>query len=397
VDDHPNLTKAIALSKIGMWVFPCYAVDRHIPNQYGGVVTHKIKSPVPWRGFYESANDEAGIRQLWSSEPNALPGVWTGRSGIIVCDIDISEEKNKDGKARIRELGLYLPPTDMYVTRSGGEHHIYDAGELMVSPTQDHPMESGVKVHGVDRRSGGSYVIWWGDVPESRDGFLPPPEWFSNTSATKDAAFAGSVEDWVEGLTPGSPDRTVTGILRRVPQEGFSHGEMIKLQTSLAIAGAEGHPGVEQAMETIRDDYLSGDYDTDTWRRAWDQGMQGAIARFGGQTEPAAAVEEEAPEDAPEEEFDPEDAPEIPEYLTKFQQTVSARLSISLDDLALALDVACSRVVPDWETVKETETVSTMLRQCLRLLTAVQTEEDATKWLTKTKEIMRKVLGEHRG
>jgi hypothetical protein len=397
--DHPNLTKALALAELGLWVFPCYAVETLVQSGRD-IVAHKIKSPVPWRGFYEAAVDEAGIRELWKERPNAIVGVWTGKSGIVVMDIDISPEKGKDGHARIRELGLYVPPTLSYETRSGGEHRIHDAGDLMLPPSQDHPMEDGRKVFGVDRRSGGSYIIWWGPVPKNRDDFLPPPEWFSNATALKDAAYRGSIEDWYAALPEGEPDSVVRRILSRIPKDGFSHAEMIKIQTSLALAGAEGHKGVAQAIEEVSAEYLSGDYSTPVWQRAWDQGMSGAIARFGGtqeHTEPDAEAEDDELPDVPEEEFDPDAEPETPEYLTRFQKVVSHRLTISLEDLAQALEVACSRVVPNWEEVRETETVSTMLRQCLRLLTAVQTEEDATKWLSKTKQIMRNVLGEHRG
>jgi len=374
-----NLEKALGLAALGLWVFPCYPKAVTINGKF-----HGVKSPIPWRGFYEATTNPDVIREFWRLNPGALVGVWAGKSRLIILDLDISAEKGKDGKAALSNAGVYVPPTYFYTTLSGGEHHVFDAGDLTIGPTQDHTMENKVALKGVDRRSGGSYVIWWGDVPPSREVFLTPPQWFQNDTTVDDVTYEGTYEEWMSQLVEGEPDRVVQSIVSRIPRHGFSHGEMIKLQTSLIIAGAEGRPGVAQAIETVRDDYLGGGYDTPKWRRLWEQALVGGIARFGG----APEVEE------PKEEL--EESP-IPEHYTKFQEIVKSRLSISLDDLAQALDTACSRLVPNWEEVRATDPVASQLRRCLRLLTAVDDEEKAMKWLTNTKKFMQNVLGENRG
>ncbi len=378
--DHPNLTKALALAKIGFWVFPCYPEDW--TDARGK--EHKAKSPIPWKGFYESENEEDAIRRLWSRHPDALVGVWTGKSEIIVLDVDQSIEKGKDGKLALKTAGVYLPPTLRYTTRSGGEHHVYAAGDLFLGPTQDHLMEDGRRLNGVDRRSGGSYVVWWGEAPADRSEMLAPPAWFQNDTTTADAEYQGTVDEWMETLAEGSMDPSVASILNRIPYSGFTHGEMIKLQVSLVRAGASGKSGVPEAIDFVREAYLSNGYGTPKWTRLWEQALAGAVARFGGETEP----EEELVEEGEEVE---------PEYYTRYQQTVSATAPISRDDLAQALDVACSRLIANWEELRETDAVADMLRKCVRLLDAVLTEEDATKWLTNTKKFMKRELGEAHG
>jgi hypothetical protein len=68
--------------------------------------------------------------------------------------------------------------------------------------------------------------------------------------------------------------------------------------------------------------------------------------------------------------------------------------SIDHDSLATALGVACARMNPEWETLQFDEDVSTIFRKCLQLLPKVKTEDQAKQWLAKTKEVMRRTLGE---
>ena len=83
-----------------------------------------------------------------------------------------------------------------------------------------------------------------------------------------------------------------------------------------------------------------------------------------------------------------------PDIDSRWNALVDTPPSVDTDALADALKVACQRMAKDWEMLQFDEVVSVKLRQCLGLLSKVATDEDATKWLNATKEIMRKVLGE---
>lgn len=83
-----------------------------------------------------------------------------------------------------------------------------------------------------------------------------------------------------------------------------------------------------------------------------------------------------------------------PDFQSRWDAMATATPNINTDDLAEALKVACARMNPNWEDLQFEDAVSTKLRQCLQLLVKVTTEEEATKWLSTTKQVMHRVLGE---
>lgn len=83
-----------------------------------------------------------------------------------------------------------------------------------------------------------------------------------------------------------------------------------------------------------------------------------------------------------------------PDYESKWNALIAPVAAVDTDDLAEALKVACRRIAPDWEERQFEEAVATKLRQCLSLLRKVKTDEDATKWLSTTKQVMQRALGE---
>ena len=62
--------------------------------------------------------------------------------------------------------------------------------------------------------------------------------------------------------------------------------------------------------------------------------------------------------------------------------------------LADALKMFCSGVRTDWNIVQLDDKVGTKLNQCLDLLDAVKSDEDAAKWLNVCKQVMTKTLGD---
>jgi hypothetical protein len=78
----------------------------------------------------------------------------------------------------------------------------------------------------------------------------------------------------------------------------------------------------------------------------------------------------------------------------RWEAITNLRESVDTTALADALRVACNRMTKNWESLQYEEDVSTMFRKCLQLLPKVQTEEQATKWLASTKQIMLRTLGD---
>lgn len=83
-----------------------------------------------------------------------------------------------------------------------------------------------------------------------------------------------------------------------------------------------------------------------------------------------------------------------PDFEARWNALIEAKPTVNTDDLAEALKVACSRMVPDWDERQFDESVAYKLRQCLALLRKVKSDEDATLWLSITKKIMHRTLGE---
>lgn len=60
--------------------------------------------------------------------------------------------------------------------------------------------------------------------------------------------------------------------------------------------------------------------------------------------------------------------------------------------LADALKMFCAGIASDWNTQQYDDRIANKLNQCLQLLDFVQTDEQALKWLTICKSVMRSLL-----
>lgn len=243
-----NKTKALALARLGMHVFPCREVASG---------NYDIKTPYTPNGFGDATTDASQINKWWLQHPRALVGVAAGKSGIVVLDIDVK----RDDKGRIvvdghNELVFEeLPDTFNYPTLSGeGQHRIYrDPGDKVLGPNTDYR-----KLKGVDRRAGGSYAIWWGETtPKSWDEISPAPEWLLDENEVRTRAeFSGSVEDWFYSLVEGEPSVAVRRAMTSIPDD-MSHSDMVSAQHEAIRLGAEGHPGVPQLLSALETAWLN--------------------------------------------------------------------------------------------------------------------------------------------
>lgn len=259
-----SLEKALALVALGFSVFPAS------PTTKVGLTEH---------GHLDSSSDPETVATWFSGEfANAVVGVHAGESEVIFLDVDVRD--NTDGN---RALGfLEIPETFSYFTRSGaGKHYVYDFSTPLPPSNKYRGMQ------GVDRKSGSSFCIWWGDeVPSTRDELAMPPDWLLDyTEATTNfiEGFAGDVSDWLEQLPEGEPTETVRQIVENLPTDNFNHQDVISLTYRLVRLGAEGHTGIPWAFDTLWSTWVKPPYDGLAEQRELLNAISGAVRKAGAE------------------------------------------------------------------------------------------------------------------
>lgn len=289
-DKLDNVTKALALARLGIKVFP---------------VDHKTRAPKisekkGGRGFYDATIDFETIATWFTELPENTTevAVWAGGSDLLAVDIDKGKKNGKDGFASLDEAGLSVSETETYKTSSGGEHHIYASQDESLTLDADVTVK-GKKLEGVDVRAGGSYFVWWGNtVPESRDAFSTDiPAWVIEAASPKEDAeftgdgFSGSVDEWL-GTIPDDtlPSGRIRELLNRIPKTDFGHPQMVELAWNIVRMGSERETGVKTALETLRSEWLRAPYDTPANRRDFDLAVRGGINKGGRVQNPVPAM-----------------------------------------------------------------------------------------------------------
>jgi hypothetical protein len=258
------MTLAFNLAKLGLHVFPLAAKDQ----------------PYTKHGHLDATTDPEIILEYWSEYPRAMVGVHTGASGIVVLDID--KKGLRDGFESLELQWVEIPPTFHYPTQNDGTHHIYQAPDgIALNGQKDYR-----HWQGVDRKGGSSYVVWYGDAPESRDVFAAAPQWLLDpANAHVGSSFEGGLDEWLARLDPGVPDAKVQAAILRIPETDFGHDILIARQFELVRMAAEGHPGIRQALEALRTAWLRPPWDSADYAYEFDAGLDGAIKKAGAEDE----------------------------------------------------------------------------------------------------------------
>jgi P4 family phage/plasmid primase-like protien len=109
-------------------------------------------------GFHDASSDSEQARQWWNETPNANIGLATGiPSNVFVVDLDLDEDKGKDGPrvwATLEREHGKAPETRTVQTPRGGRH-------LYFTMPDAHPIHSGTDKLGlgIDIRGDGGYVV----------------------------------------------------------------------------------------------------------------------------------------------------------------------------------------------------------------------------------------------
>lgn len=134
------LDYALEYARMGMAVFP----------------VNRLKKPYIINGFLKATTDEAQIETWWNTWPDANIGIATGKlsNGICVIDLDLDEEKGKNGIKTLRDweaLHGTFPPSWLAITGRGGWHYYFKADEEVKCRINMLP--------GIDIRGDGGYIV----------------------------------------------------------------------------------------------------------------------------------------------------------------------------------------------------------------------------------------------
>ena len=137
-------------------VFPCKPTDKH---------------PYTKHGWQDATTDPAQIIAWWKRWPNAMVGIATGMSGLVVIDGDAYKpEFQQRSRHFLRRVQAYR--TCLAHTPSGGQHYIFTSGgagwglsRRGFPPAVDVRAQGGYIIAGGSIRADGQAYTWQNDEP----------------------------------------------------------------------------------------------------------------------------------------------------------------------------------------------------------------------------------------
>lgn len=262
---------ALSLARAGWPVFPV--------TIYEAPDGKRSKVPaVKWKEW--ATTDIDVVAEAWAGEHSGRwVGVYAGKAGIVVLDVD------PGGDDSIRDAGLEIPSTFNYPThRAGGRHHVFAAPEGIELTIARDLVVDGVKLDGIDVRSGAGLMVYYGPALDGTPDLAPAPDWLLVTRERPaandgtDRAPSADEDALRERLTGGKPSPEVLDALAKVTPQNMGHDEMLAAVTELVSLGVKGHPGVGPALDAARETYSRGWPDAG---RHWDNAVQGSVRRLG--------------------------------------------------------------------------------------------------------------------
>lgn len=245
-------------------------------------------------GLHDASRDVLTVERMFNDKRARHIGVNTGMSGLIILDID--RKNGKDGFEEIENNWLDLPDTFNYTTKNNGAHYVFRAPdkEVYYAPATNYR-----GMAGVDRRSGGSYVVWYADRAPVKGEVKKAPDWLCDITMQSNLhPYEGDLDEWIAGLTPGKPSLYVRNAMEKVSEiPDLSHSDMVAAQFNAVRLGAEGHSGVPELLELIRTSWLGRDPALHTtpeieWADKYDEALESAIEKYGAQTEALSSLPE---------------------------------------------------------------------------------------------------------
>lgn len=264
---------AVSLARAGWPVFPVSIYEDAAGKR------HKVPA-VKWKEW--ASTDPHVVAKAWAGEHSGRwIGVYAGKANIVVLDVDPGGDESLEG------AGLGIVPTFNYPThRKHGRHYVYAAPEGVELTIARDLVVGGVKLEGIDIRSGAGLMIYYGPALDGPPELALAPDWIlvpageSRTAggAVGDRAPNADEDAYRARLTGGKPDEAVREALSKVKAQGMSHDDMLEAVTELVGLGTRGHRGVEKALDLARETYSAEWPDA---ARAWDNAVVGSVRRLG--------------------------------------------------------------------------------------------------------------------
>lgn len=277
-----NSQESKAQELAGVACLNVFPVPPHSKGGYAGTNARK-----------DATRNQEVISQMWAEHPDAWHGVPTGVNNIVVLDVDT--KNGKDGFARLRERGLSIPQTFSYKTPSGGTHYVYHfpkSAKLGQWTNYD-------GMDGIDRQSGDSHVVWYGEVPWEDTEIAEAPSWlltprYTSEASTESTPYSGPLADWKSKLKPkGDGDFATQALIQEIRQtHHVGNDELLRFTYRLAVLAQEGHPTTADALKSLEAQYLLTSNESEAKReKELERLLRGAI----GQAEALEAAGELAP------------------------------------------------------------------------------------------------------
>jgi putative DNA primase/helicase len=116
-------------------------------------INPKNKTPLTAHGANDASNDLAIIRKWWDKWPNANVAIHTGKSRLVVLDVDPRNGGSESLAKLITIHGKEFLSKAEVITGGGGKHYYYSVNE---SEARQLPSSLG---DGLDLLHGNKYVI----------------------------------------------------------------------------------------------------------------------------------------------------------------------------------------------------------------------------------------------
>lgn len=233
------------------------------------------KSPYVHDWENAATRDPAQIQRWWDRWPDALVAVAPGRSKLAVVDLDA----HVDRPSGLDTVELENLPAHADVERtswSGTGKHLWYSGE-------DYSL-NGV-YDGIDRKSSGGYIVATYELPPVTEIREPLPKVYQGgTRIPGERLDTVDLRQWILDHG-GKKSALVQDVLDRLPDPFVGHQLLIESVRTLVGYGARDYAGagtalIELGRMWVAAEHASGDADDE-----YDKAVEGAIRKFGGETQ----------------------------------------------------------------------------------------------------------------